>query len=295
MSNAPQRVTEIPQLPPRQADANKGIFGRALVIAGSRGMSGAAILSGTGALRGGAGLVRVATPAGIQPLVAAGNPCFMTAPLPEDADGRLSASAATELANLAGASSATAIGPGLGRSATLPDLLLTILSQTTVPMILDADALNALEGRTTDLRLHYGPLVITPHPGEFARLVGCSVPVVQANREHLAAEFAATHRTVVILKGHGTVVTDGQRLAVNATGNPGMATGGTGDILSGLVVALLCQGLEPFAAARLAVHLHGLAGDLARDALGETSLIATDLLEYLPRAFQAHAATGAAS
>jgi NAD(P)H-hydrate epimerase len=286
---APQYVTEIPYLATRPGDANKGMFGRALVVAGSRGMSGAAILCGNGALRGGAGLVRVATPVGIQPLVAAGSPCYMTAPLPEDADGKLAASAGAELAALAGACTAIAIGPGLGRSPALPDLLLAVLSQTTVPVVLDADALNALDGRTADLRLHHGPVVITPHPGEFARLVGMEIPAVQADRERLAASFAAAHGAVVVLKGQGTVVTDGQRLAVNATGNPGMATGGTGDVLAGIVVALLCQGLEPFAAARLAVHLHGLAGDLARDQLGETSLIATDLLDHLPRAFRVHA------
>jgi ADP-dependent NAD(P)H-hydrate dehydratase len=290
MHPAPQLVTDIPRLPPRPNDANKGLFGRALVVAGSRGMSGAAILCGTGALRGGAGLVRVATPAGIQPLVAGGTPCYMTAALPEDVDGKLAPAAKDELTSLASASTAAAIGPGLGRSAALPDLLLAVLTQTTVPLVLDADALNALAGRTTDLRLHLGPIVITPHPGEFARLLDCDVPAVQADRERLAARFALAHGAVVVLKGEGTVVTDGRRLAVNATGNPGMATGGTGDVLAGLVVALLCQGLEPFAAARLAVHLHGLAGDLARDDLGEPSLIATDLLEYLPRAFRAHAA-----
>jgi ADP-dependent NAD(P)H-hydrate dehydratase len=291
MSSSLQVVTEIPRLAPRPADANKGSFGRALVVAGSRGMSGAAVLSGSGALRSGAGLVRVATPSSIQPLVAGGNPCYMTVPLPEDAEGRLAPAAAAELAALAGSSNAAAIGPGLGRSSALPDLLLAVLSQTTVPLVLDADALNALAGRTTDLRLHHGPVVITPHPGEFARLIGSEIAEVQADRERLAARFAMAHNATVVLKGHGTVVTDGQRLAVNATGNPGMSTGGTGDVLSGVIVALLCQGLEPFAAARLGVHIHGLAGDLARDDLGETGLIATDLLNYLPRAFRIRASS----
>jgi ADP-dependent NAD(P)H-hydrate dehydratase len=292
MSSAPQTVTEIPHLLPRPADANKGMFGRALVVAGSRGMSGAAVLCGRGALRGGAGLVRIATPSGIQPVVAAGNPCYMTAPLPEDGEGRLAPAAASELVALAGASNAAAVGPGLGKSTALPDLLLAILAQTTVPVVLDADALNALAGRTTDLRLHHGPVVITPHPGEFARLLGCDIAKVQDDRQRLAAGFAVAHGAVVVLKGQGTVVTDGLRLAVNETGNPGMATGGTGDVLAGLLAALLGQGLEPFAAARLAVHLHGLAGDLAAADLGEASLIATDLLDYLPRAFRAHAASG---
>jgi NAD(P)H-hydrate epimerase len=215
----------------------------------------------------------------------------MTAPLAEDADGRLAPAAAAELTELAGASTATAIGPGLGRSPALGDLLLAVFSQTTVPLVLDADALNALAGRTAELRLHHGPVVITPHPGEFARLVGCDIPTVQADRQGLAARFAAAHNAIVVLKGHGTVVTDGQRLAINATGNPGMATGGTGDVLAGLIVALLCQGLEPFAAARLGVHIHGLAGDMARDDIGETALLATDLIDYLPRALRVHAAS----
>jgi NAD(P)H-hydrate epimerase len=132
-------------------------------------------------------------------------------------------------------------------------------------------------------------LVLTPHPGEFGRLAGLDIPTVQADRRGHAARFAAAHGVVLVLKGHGTVVTDGRRLYVNTTGNPGMATGGTGDVLAGLTAALLAQGLETFAAAQLAVYLHGLAGDLARDDLGESSLIASDLLEYLPRAFVAHA------
>jgi NAD(P)H-hydrate epimerase len=290
MSSTLQTISEIPRLFPRPADANKGQFGRVLIVAGSRGMSGAAILCGSGALRGGAGLVRVATPASIQPIVASGNPCYMTVPLPEDAEGRAGHAAAGELVALAGASNSVVVGPGLGKSATLPDLLLAILSQTTVPLVLDADALNSLAGRATDLRLHHGPVVITPHPGEFARLLDCDIAAVQADRKRLAARFAEAHHAIVVLKGQGTVVTDGRRIAVNETGNPGMATGGTGDVLAGLVAALLGQGLEPFAAARLAVHLHGLAGDLGRADKGETSLIATDLLDYLPRAFLAHTA-----
>src|SRR5262249_36047313 len=158
------------------------------------------------------------------------------------------------------------------------------------PLVLDADALNVLVGRLGALRQHQGPIVLTPHPGEFARLLGCDIPIVQAKRQELAAEFARTHGVVVVLKGFGTVVTDGQRVYVNTTGNPGMATGGTGDVLGGLTAALIGQKLETFAAAQLGVYLHGRAGDLAREQMGEVSLIASDLLEFLPRAFQRHAA-----
>jgi ADP-dependent NAD(P)H-hydrate dehydratase len=282
-------ITDVPALPPRAVDANKGTFGRVLIVAGSRGMSGAAVLCASGALRGGAGLVRLAVPEGILPIVATANPCYTTAPLPQDAHGRLSAAALPELLELVRRNSVAEFGPGLGQSAELGNVLASILEQTATPLVLDADALNVLAGRLGSLRKHSGPIVLTPHPGEFARLLHCDIPSVQARRQELAAEFARTHGVVVVLKGHGTIVTDGQRVYVNTTGNPGMATGGTGDVLGGLIAALMGQALETFAAAQLAVYLHGLAGDLAREQLGEASLIASDLLDFLPHAFQQHA------
>jgi ADP-dependent NAD(P)H-hydrate dehydratase len=285
----PEEVAEVPRLPPRRPDANKGDFGRVLVVAGSRGMSGAAVLCGTAALRGGAGLVRVVVPAGVQALVAAGNPCYMTEPLPDDADGRLHADAVPAIVELLSHSTAAAFGPGLGRAAGVVAAVRTVLEQTSLPLVLDADGLNALPSPPDVLKKRNGPLVLTPHPGEFARLLGWDVPAVQARRRELAVRFAADHGVVLVLKGQGTIVTDGRRVYVNGTGNPGMATGGTGDVLGGLIAALIGQGLEAFAAAQLGVYLHGLAGDLARDEVGETSLIASDLLHYLPRAFLAHA------
>jgi len=152
-------------------------------------------------------------------------------------------------------------------------------------MVLDADGLNVFAGRTGNFH-RQGPLVLTPHPGEFARLIGSTVAGVMAEREALAVRFAAEHHVVLVLKGHKTLVTNGKRLYRNTTGNPGMATGGTGDVLTGLLAALMAQGVEAFAAAQLATHLHGLAGDLARDELGEVSLTATDLLDFLPRTFR---------
>jgi len=279
-------IRELPRLPLRAAAANKGAFGRVLVVAGSRGMAGAAVLCGSAALRGGAGLVRVAVPEGILPIVAAGNPCCMTAPLPEDDAGRLAAAAAPALFALIEASSAIAIGPGLGQGPALTDLVLALLAGTPRPVVLDADGINAVRHAPERLRGRPGPLILTPHPGEFARLLGVDVPTVQAQRQTLAVRFAADHGVVLVLKGHGTIVTDGRRLFINGTGNPGMATGGTGDVLTGLIAALVGQGLEPFAAAQLGVHWHGLAGDLARDELGELSLIASDLLAYLPKAIR---------
>ncbi|HBI46563.1 MAG TPA: NAD(P)H-hydrate dehydratase [Planctomycetales bacterium] len=286
----PDIVREVPHLAPRDLDANKGDFGRVLIVAGSRGMSGAAVLCAAAALRGGGGLVRVAVPECILPIVAAGNPCYMTVPLPEDNDGRLSSDAGQELVESMNQSTVAAVGPGLGRGDGVSSVVRAVLEKTTLPLVIDADGLNALPPFLDLLKRRQGPCVLTPHPGEFARLLGCDVPNVQAHREELAVRFAADHGVVLVLKGRHTLVSDGRRLYVNDTGNPGMATGGTGDVLTGLTAALLGQGLEPFAAAQLAVYLHGSAGDLARDAMGETSLIAADLLESLPYAFMAHAA-----
>jgi ADP-dependent NAD(P)H-hydrate dehydratase len=281
-----ETVTALPILPARPADSNKGSFGRILVIAGSRGMSGAAVLCASAALRGGAGLVKAAVPAEILPIVAAGQPCCTTAALPHDAEGRISAVALPLLLSLAEAHDVVAVGPGLDRSAELTSLVAELVEKIRRPMVIDADSLNALADHPAKLHGQTAPRIITPHPGEFARLLQTDVKTVQANRRDLAAEFALKRNLIVILKGQGTIVTDGRRVYVNTTGNPGMATGGTGDVLTGLIAALLGQHLAPFEAAQLGVYVHGLAGDLARDQIGEVSLIATDLLDFLPPALR---------
>jgi NAD(P)H-hydrate epimerase len=286
MSTNLDTVTQLPALKPRAADSNKGSFGRVLIAAGSRGMSGAAVLCASSALRGGAGLVKLAVPEGILPLVAVANPCYLTAPLPQDANGQLADGAAAELLSLAQTNDVLALGPGLGRSPAITALVWSLLAQVQIPIVLDADGLNALQHNTERLKGRSAPLVLTPHPGEFARLLDTDVATVQSQRQELALRFAAEHGVVLVLKGHGTIVTDGQRVYRNTTGNPGMATGGTGDVLTGLIAALIGQKLDPFAAAQLGVHIHGLAGDMARDDLGELSLIASDLLDYLPRALR---------
>ena len=278
-------VLHMPRLAPRPADANKGMCGRVLVVAGSRGMSGAAVLCATAALRGGAGLVRVAVPQGIWKVVAVGNPCYMTVPLADDSAGLFAVAAEAELLAQAASSDILAVGPGLGRSEAITRLVFALLGAAK-PMVLDADGLNAVLGRVGDLRARPAPLVLTPHPGEFSRLTGMPIAEIAAQRNDAAVNFAAAHNVVLVLKGNGTIVTDGRRFYQNTTGNPGMATGGTGDVLTGLVAALLGQGLAAFEAAQLGVWLHGRAGDLARDDLGEASLIASDLLTYLPRAFR---------
>ncbi|MDB5340438.1 MAG: nnr 1 [Planctomycetaceae bacterium] len=268
------------ELPSRPIEGNKGSFGRALILAGSVGMSGAAALSGMAALRGGAGLVTVAVPAPIQPIVAGFEPSYMTLALPATADGQFSRAVLQNLEKLVPNASAVACGPGWGQSDELIEILGWLMRNVRQPLVIDADALNLL-ARTPDiLGQATGPRILTPHPGEFARLINSDVPTVQRQRIDLAVEFAAKYRVVVLLKGAGTVITDGTRVAVNTTGNSGMGTGGTGDVLTGLITALLGQGLDAFAAARLGAHLHGLAGDLAAADLSQPGLIASDLPRY---------------
>jgi hydroxyethylthiazole kinase-like uncharacterized protein yjeF len=191
------------------------------------------------------------------------------------------------LLGFAANATAVALGPGLSRAASLSDFVAKVYPAINQPMVVDADALFALAERLDSIGEPAGPRVLTPHPGEFARLAG-KMPE-GAERVTSAAAFArrdAGGKTVVVLKGHETVVTDGERYSINHTGNPGMATGGSGDVLTGIITALLCQGLAPFDAARLGVHVHGLAGDLAAAELGQVSMIASDLIDYLPAAFQ---------
>ncbi len=281
-----ETITRVPMLPPRAPDSNKGSFGKVLVVAGSRGMSGAAALAGGAALRTGAGLVRLAVPSEILSIVSVLNPCYTTFGLTQDEHGRISEQALVEVLNLANDNDVLAIGPGLGRGPSVRGLVHEAIAQIRKPLVLDADGLNALAENIASLNKHAQPLVLTPHPGEFARLVGTSIADVQARREELAVAFAAQHQVVLVLKGSGTLVTDGRRLYRNTTGNPGMATGGTGDVLTGMIAALIGQHLEPFEAAQLGVYLHGSAGDLARDEYGEAPLIAIDLLRFIPHAFR---------
>jgi NAD(P)H-hydrate epimerase len=282
----PTAITALPKIPPRPEDSHKGTFGKVLVVAGSRGMTGAAILCGTAALRSGAGLVQVATPADVQAVVAAGNPCYTTACLPIDVQGHLNEDAVSVILELARGANVLAVGPGLGQAKKMGEIMEYLLLQATLPIVLDADGINALAKLPADvLRRREVPIVLTPHPGEFGRLTRKSSKEVQENREALAVPFAAEHNVVLVLKGHGTLVTDGKRLYRNNTGNPGMAKGGSGDLLTGMIAALIAQGLSPFDAAQLGVWAHGLAGDLAAKIHGEISLLATDILDQLAKAF----------
>ncbi len=286
-----ETITTLPRLPLRPADAHKGMFGHVLVVAGSRGMSGAAILCGSAALRGGAGTVQVATAATIQPTVAAGQSCFTTAALADTKTGQIAAAALSEVVELAKDASVIAIGPGLGRGEDTRAIVHGLLDQSALPAVLDADGINSYAPLSSGQKIRAGkPTVLTPHPGEFARLLNSTTAKIQSNREESAIRFAIEQGHVLVLKGSNTLVTDGRRLYVNRTGNPGMATGGSGDVLTGLIAAILGQGLDLFAAAQLGVYLHGLTGDLARDDLGEESLIASDILKYLPKGFLRHRA-----
>jgi ADP-dependent NAD(P)H-hydrate dehydratase len=277
----------LPTLRPRDAESHKGDFGRALLVGGSRGMSGAISLAGQAALRSGAGLVTLAVPSCVLDVVASIEPSYMTTPL-VDEDDHIGQTAAQTIVHLAQNATAVAFGPGLGRRANLTELAIKLYEGINQPMVVDADALFALADRQAALTKPSGSRILTPHPGEFARIAG-SLPEGR-QRSTAAAELArrdANGRTIVVLKGHNTVVTDGLRFSINLTGNPGMATGGSGDVLTGIITALLSQGLEPFDAARLGVHVHGMAGDLAAEELGQVSMIASDLIHYLPKAFRA--------
>lgn len=282
-----ERVTVLPKLPSRPRDGHKGTFGHVRVVAGSLGMSGAAILTATAALRAGAGTVLLAVPQSIRTAVAAAQPCYTTCELPLIRAGRFGNNDRPKVLAWAEAADALAVGPGLGSDAMVARTLRSLVELCPKPLVLDADGLNALTPLAPGQPLRRsGPMVLTPHPGEFARLLNQPVSEIQSDRENQAVRLASAQQTVVVLKGANTVVTDGRRVYINRTGNPGMATGGSGDVLTGTIAALLAQGLDAFSAAQLGVWLHGTAGDLAAADHGEDGLIATDLLDHLPRAWR---------
>jgi NAD(P)H-hydrate epimerase len=276
-----------PLIAARPAESNKGSYGHVLVIGGSVGKAGSVAMAGMSALRTGAGLATVATPKSALATVAGFHAELMTEPLPETDAGTIAVAAGARLDALAKGKSVLAIGPGISRFPETSALVRTLVSKSEVPVVLDADGLNAFEGHTDELNGKGRVLVITPHPGEMARLVGCSIADVQKDRLGVARKFASEHGLIVVLKGHRTLVVppDGEAWA-NTTGNPGMSTGGTGDILTGMVAAMIAQNpTDAMLAVLAAVHLHGLAGDVMRESVGEHSMVATDLLRGLPEAF----------
>ena len=270
---------------PRPRDSHKGMYGHVLVIGGSLGKAGAAAMAGMAALRSGAGLVTVATAQSVLPTVAGFAPELMTEPLPETEQGTISLRARESVESVMKGKTVLAVGPGISRQEETAELVRGLVKASTVPMVLDADGLNAFEGRAQELTGR--PLVVTPHPGEMSRLAQLSTKQVQEDRVRVAREFAARHEITTVLKGNRTLVAQADGTVwVNPTGNPGMASGGMGDILTGMVAGLLAQTTHPIAAVLAGVYLHGLAGDVACEKTGEQSLIATDLLAALPEAFR---------
>lgn len=273
---------------PRPPVSNKGSYGSVLVVGGSLGKSGSAAMAGMAVLRTGAGLSTVATPKSALATVSGFHPELMTEPLPETHTGTISTEALDRIAELAKGRTVLAIGSGISRDQHTAELVRTVVARLKVPMVVDADGLNAFQDRTDELNGKGRTMVITPHPGEMARLAGSSVAEVQKDRLEVARKFAREHELIVVLKGHRTLVVqpDGEAW-VNTTGNAGMATGGTGDLLTGMVASLMAQHPNNIQGAVLAaVHLHGLAGDVMRETVGEYSLVATDLLLGLPEAFR---------
>jgi NAD(P)H-hydrate epimerase len=266
---------------PRPPDAHKGDFGRVLIVAGSPGKTGAAHLAGVAALRSGAGLVTIATPRGCQPIVASMAPEYMTEALEESPAGGVDFAALERVLELD--ADVIAAGPGLGTAPGTSAFLHGLVERAGVPLVLDADALNVFAEDPERLAGRDGvDVIITPHPGEMARLAGVTIEEVQSDRIEIARRFATAHRVHVVLKGHRTVIANADGDAfINLTGNPGMATGGTGDVLTGMIAAWFGQLLDAEAACKLAVYLHGLAGDLAEADEGEVALTAGDLLMRL--------------
>jgi len=269
----------------RVPDAHKGDFGHLMVVAGSPGKAGAAVMTAKGALRTGAGLVSVATPNSLVPIIQSGIPEAMCVPSAESIEGTLGLGAEEELLKAVQKMSACALGPGLSTHYETVQAVLNFVQRITVPVVIDADGLNAFAGFTDILRKTKASLIVTPHPGEMGRLLGISSAEVQKDRIGVASSFAKKHNLTVVLKGAATIVaTPSGWVYVNTTGNPGMASGGTGDALTGMIGSFLAQGYGASQAACLGVYLHGLAGDLAAKEKGEMAMIAGDLIEKIPEA-----------
>jgi NAD(P)H-hydrate epimerase len=277
-----------PLFAPRPAESNKGSYGHVLVIGGSLGKAGAAAMTGISALRIGAGLSTVATPKSVLATVAGFHPEIMTEPLDETDAGTISVRAIERIDKLAESKTVLAVGPGISRNSETAELVRNIVRERHASTVLDADGLNAFEGNADELNGRGKSLIITPHPGEMARLTGLTITAIQRDRINVARTFAREHNLIVVLKGHRTLVAEpGGEVWVNTTGNPGMATGGTGDILTGMVAGVLAQHPDrAIDAVTAAVYLHGLAGDVARETMGEHSLIATDLITALAEAIR---------
>ena len=275
------------KLKKRPKDSHKGDFGHIFILAGSRGLTGAAALCSNAALRSGAGLVTLGIPVSLNSIMSRKLTEVMTLSLAETKEQTLSLKAEQEILKKANSSDAIVIGPGLSRNAETGKLIRNLVVKIEKPMVLDADALNAVSGKTEILGKIKTKYIITPHPGEMARLTNKSLNYIKNNRLIVAKKFSHDYNAVVVLKGAGTIVAEsGGKYYVNTTGNPGMATAGSGDVLAGIIAGFLGQGLNEFDAARSGVYMHGLAGDIAAEDKGEAGLIAGDILENIPYAIK---------
>lgn len=276
-----------PMLHRRDRQAHKGVFGHCLIIAGSTGKTGAAALAANGAVRAGSGLVTLAVAESINSIVEVKTTEAMTVPLPDSGSGHLSSSAFPAIEKLLVAKEAVAVGPGLDRRPGTVALVHTLVETITQPLVIDADGLNALAEDMSVLRRKKSrQVVLTPHPGEMSRMLGTSIPDVDAIRISVAQEFAANYGVYLVLKGARTIIASPDGLAaINGSGNPGMATGGMGDVLTGIIVSLLGQGYQAWDACRLGVFIHGYAADLVADEKGEIGMTAGDVQEKLPFAY----------
>ncbi|MFO0838681.1 MAG: NAD(P)H-hydrate dehydratase [Phycisphaerae bacterium] len=294
-ASAPPRDDAVPALAARSPNVHKGDVGRVAIFAGSRGMSGAALLCASGALRGGAGLVRVLTAASVQSTIAAGEPCCMSQSLNEDDSGRIDRPDENIVRESLEWADVVAVGPGLGQSPTLGRLVADIVRQAPRPCVIDADGLNNLAQVAEWWRRNSKvPRVLTPHPGEMRRLLDSAgradIEIGRTDESRIAAAHALSRLAdaIVILKGHRTVVCAPHAAYVNQTGNAGMATGGMGDVLTGLIAALIGQKMSPFDASRLAVHVHGAAADRLAKHLAPVGYLAREVADAIPAALSEH-------
>lgn len=271
----------------RPDDANKGTLGSLLCVCGSYGMAGAAVMSAKGALRTGIGLAKCVLPRSIYPIVAQTILESVYYPLSENADGRISKVNVPFLVSESCKSSATLVGCGLGVCDDTLKIVFSLIENSTTPLVLDADALNCVAKQPEILLRKKALIIITPHPGEMSRLTGLATPLVNAERERVALNFAQKYGVVTVLKGAGTVIASPNgKVLVNPTGNSGMATGGSGDVLAGMTASILAQGASAFSSAAAAVYLHGLAGDIAAEKYGKISMLPTDLINCIPLAYK---------
>lgn len=275
------------RIPARPVDGHKGDFGHTFIVGGSRGLTGAVVLAGRAAARSGTGLVTVGVPKPLGDVVAAALVEVMSLMLPATREEGVAEEALASALAFASHCQGVALGPGLGRQEATQRFVRAFVGRCPQPLLVDADALFAFSEDTQPLKDAAGPRILTPHPGEMGRLTGRSSRDVQQHREELALAFAAGHGCVLVLKGHRTIIAGpGGELFVNPTGNDGMATGGTGDVLSGLIAGLLAQGLPALDAAVVGVYLHGVAGDLAAISTTRRAMIAGDLVDMLPNAWR---------